>query len=120
MQKGRKGVHVSQSTGENVCVHRRPFYEIEMLKDHADLATDMSELVLLQGCYIFVIPDDGSLGGVDKTVNAPEKGGFARAGEPNNYEKLPWFDLKAYVAKSDGAIVIDFGQIFDFKHCFKT
>jgi hypothetical protein len=87
-----------------------------MLKDHSDTAPDTSQIFLTGRGDVDTVPTDASFGGLDETIDTTEKRGLPRSGKTDYGKELSMGHLEADILDTDGAVVVDLGEMLDLKH----
>ena len=68
----------------HVRLHGALFEQVEVLEDHADVAADLSEPLLLDLHEVLSVDDDAPLGGSLEQVDTADERALARAREPDD------------------------------------
>lgn len=88
--------------------------EVEVLKDHPHLPADGVDVRLGVG-DVHAVEGDAPLGGGLQQVQAPQKGGLARAGRPDDHHLLPGVDVLGNVVQ-DQVGPKGLGEMFNVDH----
>lgn len=97
--------------------------EREVLEHHADLGgADVPQIAGAQGGQVLAVEQHAARGGVEQTVEHPQQGGLARAGQPHDDEDLSRLHGERGVdhrcGRSLGAQLVAVGAALELPHGF--
>ena len=94
-------VHANQFERESgVVEHRTRTQQVEVLKDHADVAARSAQFGFRHGVEAFAVDGDRAFARTVKEVDAAHKRGFACPGAADNAEDFALFNVQRNVFES--------------------